>query len=397
MNSRFILFLIIGIDAFILFLETFNISISYHEAQQLYDKSSALNYIIKTSLFLFGQNDFALRTPMIFLHLLSLLLLYQLSKKYINDFRNRVWLMVVFVLLPGVISSALLVDSAGLLIFGLLLFVYIFENYDRRYSYILLGVYSLLDPGFLYLFIALTLFGIYKKDKLLGVYNLLLSIVSVLLYGYDTQGLPKGHFLDAVGIYSTIFTPIIFIYIFYVLYRRIFTRKVDLSVFVSVTVLILSLLLSFRQRIEIEHFAPYLIISLPVVAQTFITSYRVRLKQFRSKYKAIFIISLGFLIVNAFLLVCSKYLYYVIDVPKENFAYKFHVAKELAQELKRNNINCIEANKEISLRLRFYGIQNCNTFKLQSSYEPKINEQNVTISYFNRTIYKAYVTKGNNN
>ena len=132
MKYRIILFLILGVDAFVLFLQTSELSISYDEATLLYGEFSFLQLVVKASLSIFGTNDFALRVPMITLHISSAILLYIVSKKYIQREENRLWLILVFVLLPGVISSALLVDGAGLVIFGLLLFVYIYENYSKK-------------------------------------------------------------------------------------------------------------------------------------------------------------------------------------------------------------------------------------------------------------------------
>ena len=117
MKYRIILFLILGVDAFILFLQTSELSISYDEATLLYGEFSFLQLIIKSSLNLFGTNDFALRFPMITLHISSAILLYEVSKKYLEREENRLWLILVFILLPGIISSALVVNGAGLIIF----------------------------------------------------------------------------------------------------------------------------------------------------------------------------------------------------------------------------------------------------------------------------------------
>jgi len=128
MKYRLIFFFILGVDILILFLQTSELSISAQEAAMLYGDFSYLQYITKASLSLFGTNDFALRLPMIAFHALSTLLLYKISTKYIKREENRLWLILIFVLLPGVISSALLVNSAGFIIFGLLLFVYLYDQ-----------------------------------------------------------------------------------------------------------------------------------------------------------------------------------------------------------------------------------------------------------------------------
>ncbi len=107
---------------------------------------------------------------MIILHLLSAILLYKISKKYLPNRKNRLWLLLVFVLLPGVISSAIIVETAGLMIFGLLFFVYAYENFSRKYIYIILSIYVLLCGEFVYLFLALSIFSIYTKQLYFFLY-----------------------------------------------------------------------------------------------------------------------------------------------------------------------------------------------------------------------------------
>jgi len=396
MSHRYILFLILGVDAFILFSQTSSLSISYGESLILYGDFSFLQLIIKTSIYLFGQNDFALRLPMILMHLLSALLLYKVSKKYLPKRENRLWLVLIFVLLPGVISSAILVDGAGLVIFGLLLFAYAYENLSKKYVYMLLGLYSVMDGGFAYLFLALGIFSIYTSQRKLFIYSMLTLFISIFIFGVEAKGIPLGHFLDSIAVYTAIFTPIIFIYLFYILYRRYLTKDIDILWFISSVAFIFSLLLSFRQRVELEHFAPYLILALPLAAETFYHSYRVRLKMFRTKYRVAFVITLVLLVLNSLVVFFNKEIYYFIDKPENHFAYNMHVAKELSHELKSRGINCIKTDAKMANRLKFYGVTNCNAYILE---EKTVNEQNaksVTISYKNRAVYIADVTIVNN-
>jgi hypothetical protein len=396
MTPRHIFLLILGVDALILFLQTSELSISYYEASLLYGNFSFMQAIIKTSLNTFGQNDLALRLPMIVLHILSVFLLNEISKKYLDNAKDRLWLIMIFILLPGVISSALLVSSAGLVIFGLLLFIYIYNDFSKKTAYILLIAFALVDMKFLYLFLSLSIFSIFIKDKFFLIFNILLATLSVYLYGFDTQGLPTGHFLDSIGIYSAIFTPIIFVYIVYALYRRYLIKKIDILWFISSVTFVISLILSFRQRVDVENFAPYLIVALPIAAKIFSSSYKVRLKQFRKKYKFIFVISLIFLLFNTIVVLFNKELYLVLNNPQKHFAYKMHIAKELATELKSRNIYCVDAESEMSKRLRFYGITKCETYLLKENKFEKDNLQNVTIRYRDKIIYSANVTKLNN-
>lgn len=396
MIHKLILFFIITVDLFLLYFQTFSISISSVEASILYETPSYLTYIEQFFIYIFGQNDFALRFPMILFHLFSVLLMYEISKYYIKSDKNRLWLILIFVSLPGVVSSAIIVNSAGILIFGLLLFVYLYLKSYKILYLSLLFFYSLLDGGFIYLFISL-IFYFYNNFKTrYALYSLVLTILSLYIHGSGVFGLPKGHFLDAIGVYSAIFTPIIFIYIFYTIYRKYLTKDIDILWYISSTALIISLVLSFRQRVSLEYFAPYLLISLPFVAKQFISSYRVRLKEYRTSYRLAFIFSLIFLFINTIAVFLNKFIFLYIEIPEKHFAYKSYIAKELAMNLKKENIRCIDTNKEMQLRLKFYKIDKCDKYHLNKLPYNDKNDTNVTISYMNKVVYKATVTKLNN-
>lgn len=397
MNPRYILFLILGVDISILFFQSSSLSISYYESLILYGDLSFLQFITKVSLYFFGSNDFALRLPMIIMHTLSVLLLYKISNKYLPSLRDRLWLVLVFVLLPGVISSAILVDSAGLVIFGLLLFTYLYDRYPKKYIYIILSLYIVIDAGFVYLFLALIIFAIYNKDKVFFLFNTIALSISVYIYGIEIKGVPTGYFLDAIAVYSAIFTPVVFVYIFYSLYRKYLNKDIDILWFISSVVFIFSLIISFRQRVALEHFAPYLILALPLAAQTFYHSYRVRLKIFRTRYKLVFIVALILLVINSITVLFNKELYYFMNKPQNHFAYKMHVAKELANELKSRGIRCVKTEHRMSNRLKFYGITNCTSYTLIENDLKKGAKSNVTISYKNRAVYIANVTEINTN
>ncbi len=393
MNKYFILFLILGLDALFLLFETSELSISYTETTLLNGDFSLLQQIERASFYFFGQNDFSLRIPMILLHLLSAILLFRFSKNYLKYDRDRLWLVVVFILLPGVLSSAIVVNSVGLVIFSLLFYL---NFYDKNIylKYLLLLPLWLISPSMIFLYFGLFVYALKQKDYRFSALNILLFFSSLYMFGFDTTGLPKGHFLDTLAIFSAIFTPIVFIYIFYILYRRYITSQEDILWFISATTLILALVLSFRQRLHVEDFAPYIMVSIVLAAQTFYHSYRVRLKQFRSTYRIIFVLSLIFLFLNATVIFFNKYLYIVLKDPKEHFAYEMHVAKDLALKLKENRLTCIDANdKKLQDRLSFYGIGYCEDFSLSKQRSEKA--QNVTISYKGSEVYQSYVTKVN--
>lgn len=391
-----IFLLLLGLDALNLVYQTSQISISYRETLIIYGDVSLLKLIINFSLSMFGNNDFALRVPMIFLHLISVLLIYSISKHYIKNDSNRLWLVSIFMLLPGVLSSALIVNKSGFIIFGLLLFIWLYLNKFKKSYYTLLLLFTFLDNSYIYLFLALSLYGIHTKNKHLFVFGMSTFFLSIFLYGVDAHGIPKGHFLDSLALYSAIFSPIVFIYVVYILYRRYLDDKYDLIWYMSITAFLVSIILSFRQDITIEYFAPYLIIALPIAAQSFISSYRVRLKQFRKTYRLLYQISFVLLLINTLVVLFNKELYKLIDNPKKHFVYKFHIAKELAQELKSDSIVCVNTDKKMQNRLYFYGVTKCDKYKLSKFKNSDIDANGVTISYSNKIVYNASVTKLNN-
>jgi hypothetical protein len=394
MRERALFLLLVGINFLVLLLEIKGLSISYNEAKILYAHTpSLLASLITFSLHLFGQNDYALRLPMIGLHMVSVVLLYQISRHYVSRSSDRLWIVLIYILLPGVTSAALVVDNAGVIIALLFLFVYLYLTFER-FALILLPLMILVDPSFVYLFFGLILFGIYRKEYVLSLIGSVALIVSLSVYGIHIGGLPESRFLDVLGVYTAIFSPIVFIYLFYVLYRRMIAREWDLIWMIAMSAFMASLLLSFRQKVEVQSFAPYLLIALPLAAQTFLHTYRVRLREFRKRYRFLFYSAFILLLINALTVFFNHYLYRFIKKPTHHFSYSMHVAKELAQELKSNQIRCVDAkNDKLQLRLRFYGITHCENNRLED--KPHSNSKKVTISYSQKPIYEIYVTKIN--
>src|SRR3989338_4855315 len=223
MRERVFFLALLGINFLILVLQIKGLSIGYHEAKILYGDFSVLQLFITSSLHIFGQNDYALRIPMIVLHHLSVFLLYGISKHYVSRANDRLWIVLIYILLHGVTSVGLVVDNAGLIITSLFLFLYMYLNYGR-YALLLLPLLVILDPSFAYLFFALALYGTYRKEYIYTLSGFIFLVLSLWMYGIHIGGSPESRFLDALGVYSAIFSPIVFLYLFYVLYRRMMAK-----------------------------------------------------------------------------------------------------------------------------------------------------------------------------
>jgi hypothetical protein len=214
------------------------------------------------------------------------------------------------------------------------------------------------------------------------------------LYGFDMYGKPKNYFLDTLSIYATLFSPLLFIYIFYSLYRTLIKKKKSLLWYISFIPLVFSLLVSFRQKVLIEDFAPYILIGLFIAIKVFYNALRVRLPQFRGKIYFSLYAVIMLLAINLILVSSNKLLYYFTDKPHTHFAYKHHIAKDLATELKRLHIHNIRVDDyKLALRLKFYGINDSNSYKLSTT--PSKESQKLLIIYLGNEISTYYVTKIN--
>ncbi len=387
------LYILLFIDlAFLLFGIT-QLDISYKEAVVFFDKHNFLHYLIKFSTLLFGQNDFALRFPFILFHLLSVILLYKISGFYIKKEEDRVYAVALFILLPGVVSSSLIVNYAPITIFFTLLFVYLYENNKKIFYYPLLFVLVFIDGSFEVLYLGIFAYAVYKNNKKLYITSAILFLLTLYIYGFDSGGRPRGYFLDTLAMYALVFSPLLFLYYFYAMYRILFKKEKSLLWFISFTALVLSILLSFRQRVSITDFAPYGVIAIPLVYENFLRSYKVRLPEFRKFYTIGLYLTIFLLIVNFLFTYFNKNLYLFLSNPNKHFARKFHIAKKLSKKLKTLNINNILCNdKTMCKRLHFYNISQGKKYILSKTKLSK-DSKKVTISYINTPIATYYVSK----
>jgi len=389
MNKK--LGILLFVNAIILLLISNQLSISFHESELFFNSHSALSYIVRAFTTVLGQNDIAIRLPMIIFHLLSVYLLHEIAKPILLNEKERIYMVAIFVILPGVISASLLVNAAGLVIFLTLLYLYERER-NELFSYFILALILFVDSAFAMLYLALFIHALYEKKSHFAVMMLTLFVVSMLIFGFDTGGKPKTYFLDTFAIYAAIFSPLLFVYLFYTLYRILIKEKKSLLFFIATATLVFSFLLSFRQRIPIESFAPFLTISMPLVAQMFLRSYYIRLKEHRSFYRNSLMIVVGTLIFSSLIIIFNPLWYYLIKNPDKHFARNHHIAKDLAHELKNIGISNVRIeDKRMTQRLRFYGIGSKNDYMLSNTDVP--NSQKVTIRYMGANAGDYYILK----
>ena len=368
---RFIAFFIF----YYLFLFYYGIHLTFSLVEwSAIEKSFYLKKILDFSFALFGKNDFALRIPSILMSIFSLMLFYSISKNYFKV-KELNYVVIIFAFLPGFLISSLLVNKSIYLIFLTLLFIYFYFN-KRIVSYFLLLGYAFLDNAFFSLYIGLFIFSIYKKDNFLLLFSLVLLALNANYFNYDIGGKPKSYFLDVIAVYSMIFSPLIFIYFVYALFRS----KKDLIYFLTIGSFLLSIILSFRQRIRIDDYAPFALIFLIHLVKTFLISYKVRLPQFRNEYKKFGLI-LGISLILFDILVFNANRFFFVD--------KTLYLKPVITYLQKKDIKKIEVSNKFEPIFQFYG------FKTGGSYKIKIYKNIVSIIHKNRVIKQIDVSKIN--
>jgi len=387
MNSKnetliFISLLLIHIVSLILLID--NYSISYNESVLYFSNDSLLSQLTHISTSIIGQSNLGLRLPFILFYMGSVILLYLLLDNYFKGKWDRLITITIFMLLPGINSAAMLVNSSIIVVFVTLLYLYSYKLFNKE-CYLLLILMLFVDNSFAILFLALFFRSLQKKDNILLVVSLILFGISMSMYGFVIDGRPKGFLLDTFGLYSSIFSPLIFLYYFYSIYRVGIKYDKDMFWYLSATSLGLSLIFSLRQHIALEDFAPFVVIGIPIMVKLFLHSMRIRLKSFRTLHHTIASIGLSLLVINFTIFTFNKYLYLVIPNPKSHFAYKYHIVTDLANQLKQRGIYEVTTNHKLQTRLKFYGIKEGLKRTLTKVDNPLLKDT-INIKYHNKVI-----------
>lgn len=392
-NENFLFSVAFSINLLCLIYAISNLSISYYEAEIYFNQENLVSLLANLSCDIFGQNDFAVRFPFLLLHLMNCIMMYRYSKLLLKRKGDRLICVTIYMFLPGVMVSAIIVNQAGVILFFTLLFLYLYECGKTYLSMLILAFTIVVDSSFSILYLGVLFYALYKKEKKLAILVVLLLITATIFYNYDAHGKPKGYFLDTIGVYAAIFSLFLFLFFVYAMYRIWIKERKSLLWFVVITAFLFSLILSFRQRFEIEKFLPFVIICVPLLVRVFFNSQRIRLPNFRKKHNfigAILVIALFF---HSSLIINNQILYplFFKTQPEKHFIYKFDIAKDLAQYLKDLNIDSVVTlDSELRVRLKFYGIKSGGRYILSDKTIGDIKSE-IEIKKFGNLVAKFYL------
>ena len=381
------LFFILLIDFFLLLWVGKNLSISFYEAQSFFNPRDFAGYYAKLSVSLFGRSDIGLRIGFLFLHLCNGVLMFLLAKTFLKRPSDAVFCALLFLLLPGVNAGAILISNSGIVIFFSLLLC-LWHQKTQKFPYWLLLMMAFVDKSFSLVFLALIFYGIAHKNTFLVFASLVCFAVNMYLFDLGIGGHPESHFVDMIGHLLLIFSPLVFLYFLYMIYRFANSKAKPLMWYIVVVALSFIFIFSLRQRVDIESFTALLIVGIPLMVNLYYSGLRVRLPKFKGRYKIPFKITLAILLCMTGLLIFSKPLFVVLSNEENHFAYRHYIAQELAKELKEQKIKAVRTEARMQERLLFYGIQKGGR---KLSQIPKKDSIKIPIIYYDKEVTTFYV------
>jgi len=335
--------------------------ISPHEAKILYTSHDFVSLLMKWGKMLLPVDFLGLRIFFVFFGFLSVGFFHLLSQRYFSKAEDGYLATSIFMLLPGILTASTLANVSIIVLPLVLLFVLLYEKgYFFSLPLIMLALFFIHEASIIF-FIALLLYGSIHRDKKLTISSSAFLIAFVFLSkGIEIGGRPTGHFVEIFGLYAAVFSPLLFFYFFYAMYRILLREKKTLLWYISFTALAFSLLLSIRQRIYITDFAPYVTISIISMLDVFNRSIKVRLPEFRKRYKTGFKVVLFSLVVSTFVILFHQWLFYKAKEPEKHFAKRIYIPYILANKLKSEGKDCYRGTyRRERYQLRYYGLLPC--------------------------------------
>ena len=307
------------------------------------------------------NSGLSFRFPFVVFGLLNVLLFYIMSKSYFDKEKESYLATMIFALLPGIITSSVIVNIAVVVVTIVLLFLITYEEKKLYISILLMALLLFIHDASIIFFLGLSLFAISKKDKSLFLFSVLFSIVSLVYFNkLDIGGHPSGEFIELIGLYLALFSPLVFIYFFYALYRIWLREKKDILWYISFSAFMFSILLSLRQQVIMTDFAPYVIVAVVLMVLVYQRTVQVRLPQFQKTYRLGVKIVLGSLFLTTFIIVFHQLFFSFIKDKSKHFAYPFYQPYWQVEELKEIGENCYTAkNIKRQYQLKYYGIESC--------------------------------------
>lgn len=363
------------------------ISLSDKEARNFFDSQRLFFEFIRWVANTFGQTDYIVKTPILILHFLNLMLLYGICRHTLKHKRDSIIAILIYILLPAVNFSSLLLVESNWIIFITLFIGYITARYNKPPLFLLL-FFSFFSPGTLIITLGIALYMLRNKKIKTFLFCSVCIIVNYILYDLDIGGKPQGYILETLGQMAMLYSPLLFVYYVYTIYWGI-VQKNNILAYIAGTSIVFCILLSLRQNINFYILIPQSLVGIPILTLCFLNDLRSHLPDFRAKHYMFSSIILLFLLLETLLFFGNKITYFFSQKP--NFASSYYFNKEIAKQIKDFNISSIYTQQE-SLRapLRFYGINPDKRYHLISTRNKK---SDINVSYNGVSIVRYNLKK----
>ena len=336
------------------------IPIGPHEASIYYGDKDILYPL--THLFENSLDGFlAFRTPFLLFGLLNIPLFFIMSRLYFEKIEESYLATSIYLLLPGIITSTVLVNIAVLVITLVLFFIIFYEKKIIWGQALSMLVLLFIHDASIIFFMGLAIFFAVKRERKLFFIAIVFLVTSLFFFnGLVIGGKPEGEFLQLFGLYMALFSPLVFLYFFYALYRIWLREEKDILWYISFTAFIFSILLSLRQQVDMTDFAPYVIVSVVLMLVISRKTLYIRLPQFQTSYRLGFSLLFGSLLVSASIIIFHQLFFIVLDDKSKHFAYPFYEPYWQMLELEEIGQNCYTvSNSKVQYQLKYYGIESC--------------------------------------
>jgi len=303
----------------------------------------------------FGSRLFFLGTA-----LLNAFLFYKITPYFFEKKEDRLLALFFYLMLPGVILSSVLANIAVLVSLAILLFLYSYLSGHKWIAILPLVFLGFLHWSALYIYAILLLYGLFQKKKEI----FLLAIGALICYTFlgspPSLGDSRNHFLEIFGIYAMVFSPPLFIYLFYALYRGLLRGDRDLLWYFSFGALFVSLALSFQARIRITDFGSYLMLGVIPILRIYHSSLRVRLPVFQHRYKVLFWIVTSGLLLSASSLIFHQPLYALMGQERYPLLAPIYEPYKRAKGMYGAGKICWKkSDRKMKYQMKYYGCNKC--------------------------------------
>jgi len=306
------------------------------------------------------QNELGLRLFFLLLGSFNIYLFYAVTAYFFRKKEDRLLALYFYVLLPGVIISTVLANDAVVIAFLVLLFVYFYLRRQVAFSLLPLFLLGFVHWSALYFYMVLMLYGLFQKERWVFL-GAAIATVLYLLAGIDMPEPVSGnYFFEMLGIDATIFSPLLFVYLFYALYRVLLRGERSLLWYISFGALVISLILSLQERIKITDFSAYLMLGMMVAVQTYLGSLKVRLKRFRRGYHLFFVVIASSLIISSLMMLFHQPIYRLLGKKYYPLVASVYEPYDRAVKLKSDGEKCVKESKQkVLYQMRYYGLNKC--------------------------------------